>query len=89
MVRRDGALARVSSITAAVGVAIIAGVGALGIYVGKALPGHRAASTTGTSAPSGNSGTGPSSSGAQGSINPPSTPTQGASVPAPVTTGSS
>ena len=37
--RRDGALSRLSSITAAIGVAIIAAVGALGVYVGKALPG--------------------------------------------------
>ena len=42
---------RLSSITAAIGVAIIAAVGALGVYVGKALPGHHAASTSGTSTP--------------------------------------
>ena len=33
-----------SSITAAIGVATIAAVGILGVYVGKALPGHHAAS---------------------------------------------
>jgi hypothetical protein len=93
--RRDGALSRLSSITAAIGVAIIAAVGALGIYVGKALPGHHAPSTSGTSTPAGNSGSATGTSGAatgnsgQGALNPPSTPTQGTSLPAPVTSGSS
>jgi hypothetical protein len=93
--RRDGALSRLSSITAAIGVAIIAAVGALGIYVGKALPGHHAPSTSGTSTPAGNSGSATGTNGAatgnsgQGALNPPSTPTQGTSLPAPVTSGSS
>jgi hypothetical protein len=93
--RRDGALVRLSNITAAIGVAIIAAVGALGIYVGKALPGHHAASTSGTSTSTGNSGAATGNSGGatgisgQGALNPPSTPTQGASLPAPVTSGSS
>ncbi len=93
--RRDGALSRLSNITAAIGVAVIVAVGALGVYVGKALPGHHAASTSGTSAPTGNSGAATGNSGAatgnsgQGALNPPSTPTQGASLPAPVTSGSS
>ena len=59
--RRDGALNRLSSITAKVAVATIAAVGALGVYVAKALPGHHAAASTGaTSAtvPAGNSGQG-------------------------------
>ena len=90
--RRDGALSRLSSITAAIGVAIIAAVGALGIYVGKALPGHHAPST---STPAGNRGAATGTGGAvtgnsgQGALNPPSTPTQGTSLPAPVTSGSS
>ncbi len=90
--RRDVALTRLSSITAAIGVATIVAVGALGIYVGKALPGHHAGSTPGTSATSGTSGTGGQGSGAsssQSSLNPPSTATQGAPAPAPVTSGSS
>jgi hypothetical protein len=93
--RRDGALVRLSNITVAIGVAIIAAVGALGIYVGKSLPGHHAASTSGTSTPTGNSGSATGNSGSatgnsgQGALNPPSTPTQGASLPAPVTSGSS
>jgi hypothetical protein len=91
--RRDGALSRLTNITAAIGVAIIAAVGALGVYVGRALPGHHAAPTAGNSTPNngvpaGNSGT-PAGNSGQGAINPPSTPTQGASLPAPVTSGSS
>ncbi len=91
--RRDGALSRLTNITAAIGVAIIAAVGALGVYVGRALPGHHAASTSGSSTstggvPAGNSGV-PAGNSGQGGINPPSTPTQGASLPAPVTSGSS
>ncbi len=91
--RRDGALSRLTNITAAIGVAIIVAVGALGVYVGKAIPGHHAKSTSGSStpnsgAPTGNSGAPVGNSG-QGALNPPSTPTQGASVPAPVTSGSS
>ncbi len=87
--RRDGALTRLSSITAAVGVATIAAVGALGIYVGKALPGHHAGSITGTSATSGTSAPGAGTSSSQSSLNPPSTPTQAAPAAAPVTSGSS
>jgi hypothetical protein len=93
--RRDGALSRLTNITAAIGVAIIAAIGVLGVYVGKALPGHHAASTSGGStassnggAPTGNSGA-PAGNSGNGALNPPSTPTQGASLPAPVTSGSS
>ncbi len=94
--RRDGALSRLSSITGAIGVSIVVAVGALGVYVGKALPGHHASSTSGSSSPAGNSSSTPAGNSGQatgnsgqGSLNPPSTPTQGASVPAPVTSGSS
>ena len=41
--RRDGALNRLSSITGSIAIATIAAVGALGVYVAKALPGHHAA----------------------------------------------
>jgi hypothetical protein len=90
-VRRDGALARVSTITGAVGVATIAAVGILGVYVGKALPGHHAAPATGTTATSdgGTQVSGTSGTNGQVAINPPSTPTQGTSLPPPVTSGSS
>jgi len=86
--RRDGALARLSSVTAAIAVATIVGVGALGLYVGRALPGHHSGSVPGASTSTGGTGnTGQASQ--QAGLNPPSTPTQGASLPAPVTSGSS
>jgi hypothetical protein len=85
VLRRDGALARISVITAAIGVATITAVGMLGVYVAKALPGHHQTATTGATTPSGNSGQATGNSG----LNPPSSPTQGASLPAPVTSGSS
>ena len=95
--RRDGALARLSSVTAGIGVATVAAVGILGVYVGKALPGHHAAPATGTAATSGggpqvagtSGNSGNSGNSGQGAINPPSTPTQSAPAPAPVTSGSS
>ena len=89
--RRDGARSRLSSITGAIGVATIAAVGILGVYVGKALPGHHAAPTTGSTATTGGGGqaAGTGGTSGQGAINPPSTPTQGTSLPAPVTSGSS
>ena len=57
--RRDGALNRLSSITAATVVATTVIVGALVIYVGKALPGHQSGASSGTTTatvPSGISG---------------------------------
>ena len=57
--RRDGALNRLSSITGSIAVATIAAVGALGIYVAKALPGHHAGSSAGATTatvPAANSG---------------------------------
>ncbi len=98
--RRDGALARLSSITGAIAVATIAAVGVLGVYIEKALPGHHTTtSNTAGSATSGNSGTGTgtgtgnsganSGTNGQGSLTPPSTPTQKAPAPAPVTSGAS
>jgi hypothetical protein len=88
-IRRDSALTRLSSITAAIGVATIVAVGALGIYVGKAVPGHHATSTAGTSTTSGNSGQGTGVSSSQNALNPPSTAPQAAPAAAPVTSGSS
>lgn len=89
--RRDGALERLTGITGAIGVATIAAVGILGVYVGKSLPGHHAAPSAGATVSSGSAGQSPgaASPGAQNSINPPSTPTQSAPLPAPVTSGSS
>ncbi|HVA08163.1 MAG TPA: hypothetical protein VNG12_15605 [Acidimicrobiales bacterium] len=89
--RRDGALARVSSITGSVAIAIIAAVGVLGIYVAKALPGHHTSSSTGATSgavTAGNSGSGASGSGVSTSINPPSSSPQAASSQPQVTSGS-
>ena len=89
--RRDGALNRLSSITGSIAVATVAAVGALGIYVAKALPGHHAGASTGattSSVPSGNSGQGGSASSSPNTLNPPSTPPTAASAPPRVTSGS-
>jgi hypothetical protein len=89
--RRDGAMNRLSSITTAIAVAIIAAVGALGIYVAKALPGHHAPSNTGAttaSVPAGNTAQGAGASSSSNSLNPPSAPPQATSSPPPVTSGS-
>ena len=90
----NGALARLSTVTGAIGVATIAAVGILGVYVGRALPGHHAAPATGSTATSGRNNqasgnSGSSGNSGQGAINPPSTSTQGTSLPPPVTSGAS
>jgi len=89
--RRDGALERLSTITAGIGVGVVAAVAALGIYVGRTLPGHHAGSPNRGAVTSGNTGQGQAGqpSVSQGSINPPSSPPQSAPTPAPVTSGGS
>lgn len=92
-IRRDTALARLSSITAAIAVGTVAAVGVLGVYVAKAFPGHHTPTPTSTGsslagnpAPAGNVG----NSGNSGSgLSPASSPPQASSTPAPVTSGSS
>ncbi len=89
--RRDGALNRLSNITGSIAIATVAAVGALGVYVAKALPGHHAGASTGVTTatvPTGNSGQGAGGSSSSNSLNPPSTPPQAASAPPPVTSGS-
>jgi hypothetical protein len=60
--RRDDALERTRSITKTIGVASVAAVAALGIYLSRALPGHAATSTattgTGSTATGGTTGAG-------------------------------
>ena len=88
--RRDGALNRLSSITAATVVATTVIVGALVVYVGKALPGHQSGASSGTTTatvPSGVSGSGTGASNSPNSLNPPSSPPTAASAPPPVTSG--
>lgn len=90
--RRDGALNRLSSLTSAIAIGTIAAVGALGIYVAKAVPGHHSGANTATAnatATSGNSGQNTGSSGSSNGLNPPSTAPQSAVAPAPVVSGSS
>jgi hypothetical protein len=91
--RRDDALARVSTITGGIAVAVVLAVGAIGVYVGKALPGHHATPASNTTAGqggglAGNTGLGGGAAGS-GSLNPPASAPQGTSQPAPVTSGSS
>ena len=87
--RRDVALTRLGGITAGIGIGAVAAVGVLGVYVGRALPGHHSAPTT--SAGSGLSQSPAASTGNTGTqgINPPSTPVQNTPAPAPVTSGAS
>ena len=85
--RRDGALNRLSTITRGIVVASLAAVGAMGIYVAKALPGHHA--TTTTSVSSGGNANGGGTSNSANSLNPPSSSPTAASTPAPVTSGGS
>ena len=61
--QRDAALERVGSITKAIGVASVAAVAAIGIYVSRAVPGH---STTPTNAGTGTGSGGSVTSGTQG-----------------------
>ncbi len=89
--RRDSALNRLSSITGSIAIATVAAVGALGIYVAKALPGHHAPPSSGATTatvPSSNSGQGAGAPGSPGALNPPSAPPQATSAPPPVTSGS-
>ncbi len=90
--RRDDALARLSTITGGIGVAVVLAVGAIGVYVGKALPGHHATpASNSTVGPGGGlaGGTGQGvSAGGSGALNPPASAPQSASLPAPVTSGS-
>ncbi len=99
--RRDDALGRLSSTTAAIAVATITAVGAFGLYLAKAFPGHSAA-PTGTVAGSGGAATGGATGGTgntgtqaggsaqvQTPLQPPSTPVQGSSGRPRITSGAS
>jgi len=89
--RRDGALNRLASIKTAIAVATIGAVGALGVYVAKALPGHHAGASTGATTatvPSSNSAQGAGASSSSNALNPPPTQPQATSAPPPVTSGS-
>ena len=87
--RRDAAVEQLGAITAAIAVTTIAAVGALGVYVAKVLPGHHAAPASGATSASNNPANAGAATGSGSSLNPPSSSPQGASLPAPVTSGSS
>lgn len=90
--RRDDSAARITKVTKALGIGILAATGALGLYLGKALPGHQAAtqgsSTSGSASNGGStqSSTGGTSSGQLGS---PSSPPTRSQQRAPVVSGAS
>ena len=88
--RRDDAIERARSITKAVGVASVAAVAALGIYLGRALPGHApnpAGATAGSSA--GAQSTGSGSGDPSAGLAPPDSPPAPTRQAAPVVSGSS
>lgn len=97
VLRRNGAMDRLRTITATVAVLTVSSVGIVAVYVSKALPGHQAHTTTNSSATNssgpnsatngGGVATAPSSSAGGNSLNPASTPTQPATSPPPVTSG--
>ena|ERR1700722_3595308 len=92
--QRDAALERLGSITKAIGVASVAAVAAIGIYVSRAVPGH---STTPTNAGSGTVSGGSATAGTQGggtqgaqsnNLSPPQNPPAQSQQQAPVVSGS-
>lgn len=90
-IRRDEAIGRISTVTKTVGIGILTATGVLGLYLSKALPGHK--TTQGTSSVATNtSSNGTSTSGTSsgsGQLAPPSTPPVQAQQPAPVVSGAS
>ena len=96
--RRDAALERVRSVTKAVAVGSVAAVGAFGLYVSRALPGHASTPAPATitptvpaAPPSGaaTSTTTPVSQATSTTLSPPSAPPVRSRARAPVVSGSS
>jgi len=94
--RRDLSLARVGTITKAIGAGTVVAVGAVGLYVSRALPGHQSSPTAATSAgtTSGASATNapPSAAGSPNpspTLAPPATAPVRSPAPARVSTGAS
>ncbi|HEX3565781.1 MAG TPA: hypothetical protein VHU17_10445 [Acidimicrobiales bacterium] len=93
-IRRDDSLRRVRKLTRRVAIAAVAGVGVLGLYVAKALPGHSAAATNQTTATTAPPTTTAPSSGSSSATNSPAVtapPSPPVTTPRPVhvTTGAS
>jgi hypothetical protein len=89
-IRRDDSLGRITKITKTLGIGLLAMTGALGLYLGKALPGRQttsqnssASASASSTAPAGSSTAGTSS----GQLSPPSSPPVRAQQPAPVVSG--
>jgi hypothetical protein len=90
--RRDDSLDRISKITKTLGMGVLAVTGVLGLYLSKALPGHRTATqNSSTSAPASSTAVAGSSSAgtSSGQLSPPSSPPAQSQQPAPVVSGAS
>ena len=90
--RRDAALERTRSITRTIGVASVGAVAVFALYVSRAVPGHAATTSTGTTAGSTNgvtAGGGSSASQYPSNLATPSSPPVQQQQQAPVVSGSS
>src|SRR5665213_18334 len=91
-IRRDDSLARINTLTKSVGIGVLAVTGVLGLYLGKALPGH-SSSPSSTSSPAANTtqtgSAGSANTSSSGQLAPPSSPPVQSQQQAPVVTGSS
>jgi hypothetical protein len=89
-IRRDDSLGRITKVTKALGIGVLATTGALGLYLSKALPGHSSTSQSTTSSATSTSGAGSSTSGTSsgsGQLSPPSSPPAQSQQPAQVVSG--
>ena len=86
--RRDAGLRRVSKLTKRIALVVVAAVGALGLYVSKALPGHTAAPTSQSTSATPNTGSSTGAGPSPGAtvLPPTSQPTQSTPVSPPVRT---
>ncbi len=91
--RRDESLARVGRITRAIGASSLLAVGALGLYVARAFPGHQSTgstpSTTTGVADTPSTPTTSGTSGAPSTITPPTSPPVRTTAPPVVASGAS
>ncbi len=95
--RRDDSLDRVSRLTTRVAIGALAMVGALGLYVSRALPGHTTTPSTSAGTASPSTPTNPASAGSSGqassqgssAVSPPAAAPVQTQAPAQVSTGAS
>ena len=91
-IRRDDSLGRITKVTKALGIGLLATTGVLGLYLSKALPGHTSTTQSTTSSATSNSTTGSTTSGTSsgsGQLSPPSNPPAQSRQPASVVSGAS